>query len=494
MRFPLIAALLLAAGCEKLPVKQPPGFGGGETAQQNSQLFFPSALAVMPDQTLLVANGNFSHAFAGGTLLSIGGDFIKAIFDDNGRLGIDCSQAGVDSGGVPCTHQLSEANAVLSGVLIGNYAGDIGMDDSLTDPARFFAGGGTAYISARDSNTIDAVRVAPGGGLTCVPGLGITPTDCRAGILNTSTALNADQKTPVNLDGPYTIVAGDTSISGQPSQRVMFVASLVPHVESIESGVPITTSEVAVLSQASPQIPLFTMIASGEFIGGNGAGIGPMLYDGVRRRLVLAGCYARFGGTGAGEPATSKCPNNGSNLLRFLSVDGSNTVLPTFYNLFGDVRSDDLSNMVFADPDPVTGAPTTLWATMRNPDVLVKIDLPVNQSVNPRVRLVIPVPGVPSQLVLIPRAQGDLIAVTVERAGAVVVVDTGTNQVVANVERIGDTPTGLKLFQMTNDTSSAPVARLVATAFAGCSVAFVEVPLNDPASSSLRGRIGACEE
>src|SRR6202012_3725318 len=75
MRFPLIAALLLAAGCEKLPVIQPPGFGGGETPQANSVFFFPSALAVLPDKTLLVANGNFSHAFAGGTLLSIKSGF-----------------------------------------------------------------------------------------------------------------------------------------------------------------------------------------------------------------------------------------------------------------------------------------------------------------------------------------------------------------------------------------------------------------------------------
>ncbi|HEX4381385.1 MAG TPA: hypothetical protein VH083_00470, partial [Myxococcales bacterium] len=136
MRFPLIAALILAAGCEKLPVIQPPGFGGGETPQANSQFFFPSGLAVMPDRTLLVANGNFSHAFSGGTLLSIKAGFIDAIFDDNGLARLDCGQDGVDTGGIPCTHQLIGEDAVASGVMIGNYAGGIGLDDGLLDSTR----------------------------------------------------------------------------------------------------------------------------------------------------------------------------------------------------------------------------------------------------------------------------------------------------------------------------------------------------------------------
>jgi hypothetical protein len=293
-------------------------------------------------------------------------------------------------------------------------------------------------------------------------------------------------------------VAGDAALPGEGSQRVMFVASLVPHVDSIESGLPITSSEVSAVQMSNPANVLFTMVASSQFIAA-GVGIGPMLYDSVRRRLVLGGCYQRFGGTGAGEPATSKCVNTTFNFLRMLPVDSKDTPLVTLYDLFQDVQSVDTSAMVFADPDPVTQAPTTLWATMRNPDVLVKIALPLDQSIAPRVRLVVPLPSVPSDLVLIPRpGQGDLLAITSERMGAITIYDTGAQQVVANVERLGDTPTGLRLYEIhqaidANGVSS-PSARLVSAVFAGCSVAFIEVPLNDPSTASLRGRIGECEE
>jgi hypothetical protein len=497
MRSPFIAALLLVAACENLPVLLPPGFGGGETPQANSQFFFPTGIAVMPDKTLLVANGNFSHLFAGGTMISVDADFIHGIFEDNQSH--DCGAEGVDTGGFPCTRQLSETGAVVSGVMIGNYAGPIGLDDAADagTPEAFAAtGGGTAYVGSRDSNTVDAIHVDPGGQLTCLADAGVTPNDCRQGLINTATATGADGN-PVNLDGPYSIVSGDASPLGQPSERVMFVSSLVPHVEDIESGIPITTSEVTVLSQANPGVPLFTMIASGEFIGANGAGIGPMLYDGTRRRLVLGGCYQRFGGTGAGEPATSKCTNTNLNQLRFMGVDGGATVVPSFVNLFGDLESVDLSSMVFADFDPATHEPTSLYATLRNPDVLAKISLPLDQSVAPRLNTFVTLPAVPSDLVLISRAsQGlaDLVAVASERTSAIVIYDSGVDQVVANVQRVGDSPTSLRLYEMTTNDAGEPVARLVTGAFAGCSVAFIEVPLNDPASSQLRGRIGACEE
>jgi hypothetical protein len=284
------------------------------------------------------------------------------------------------------------------------------------------------------------------------------------------------------------------------------VASLVPHVESIQNGIPVTTSEVSVLDMANPSNVLFTMLGSSIFLtAGLGMGIGPMLYDPVRRQLYMGGCYERFGGTGSGEPATSKCVNVAFNLLRILPVDARETAQVLFYDLFPDVPSVDTSSMVFADLDPVTQTPTTIWATMRSPDVLVKIELPLNQSIAPRVRLIVPMPAFPSELVVISRkaqGKGDLIAVASERTGAITIYDTAAGQVVANVERVGDTPHGLKLYEPLPDsitpeaptTSNGPVARLVSAVFAGCSLAFIEVPLNNPENAQLRGRIGECEE
>ena len=500
MRLPLIAALLLAAGCENLPIILPAGFGGPTVELNQVRVDFPTGLAVTPNGTLLVANGNFSHATACGTMFSVPASVIEGIFTTNEL--VDCSQPLLDATGQlildatgkptfpsTCLRQPSEDGVIKSAVMIGNYAGPIGLDDS----------GETAFTGSRDSNTLDAVHVDPDGTLTCLADAGISPTDCRQGLLNTDGAIASANGADAHLDGPYSIVPGDASLPGQPSRRVMFVASLVPHVESITNGIPITTSEIAVLDMANPSNLLFTMIGSSIFLntGGVGMGIGPMLYDPVRRHLVMGGCYERFGGTGSGEPASSKCANVAFNLLRTLTVDARENAVVVSYDLFSDVQSIDTSSMAFADIDPATQAPTAIWATMRNPDVLVKIALPLDQSIAPRVRLVVPMPSFPSELVVIPRTtqgKGDLIAVASERTGAVVIYDTDAGQVVANVERVGDTPHGLKLYENFDDGSANPTARLVSAVFAGCSLAFIEVPLNNPENAQLRGRIGECEE
>jgi hypothetical protein len=521
MRLPLIAALLLAAGCENLPIILPSGFGGPAVDLTQVHVDFPSGLAVTPNGTLLVANGNFSHATVGGTMFSISKSTIETLMFDPKNAAVDCSaplldangQIILDATGKPtfasnCLVQPSDPGVIQSAVMIGNYAGPIALDDDASNPASFLAGGagGTAFTGSRDSNTLDAVHVDPDGTLTCLPAPGISPIDCRQGLMNTSTTIGSVSGLVANLDGPYSIVPGDAALPGHPSQRVMFVASLVPHVESIQNGIPITTSEVSVLDMANPSNVLFTMFGSSIFLtAGVGMGIGPMLYDPVRRHLYLGGCYERFGGTGSGEPATSKCVNVAFNLLRTLTVDARENAVVAFYDLFADVQSIDTSSMVFADLDPSTQTPTTIWATMRNPDVLVKIALPLDQSIAPRARLIVPMPSFPSELVVIPRTQqgkGDLIAVASERTGAVTIYDTDAGQVVANVERVGDTPHGLKLYENLPDginpdgstNPNGPVARLVSAVFAGCSLAFIEVPLNNPENAQLRGRIGECEE
>jgi hypothetical protein len=499
-----LAALLLAAGCENLPVILPPGFGPAGSPTAGNSFFFPTGLAVLPDGTVLVANGNFGHAYEGGTVVSLRSDFLHDRFartsaPADGGAAVDCSQpSGFLDGGLPGSQDAGIVaqfpadcdvfpdagdfqSAFASSVMIGNYAGQIGLDDAASDPARFAAGGGTAYVGSRDTNTLDAIHVGPGGTLTCAADAG-TGQDCRAGLFNTDKA--------GNLDGPFAITSGDAAPPGQPSRRVMFVASLVPHVEFIQDSVPITSSEVSVIDMANPaQGPIFTILGSSEFVAA-GLGIGPILYDGARRRIVASGCYQRFPNSGVSDLATSKCLNINVNLLRMLSVDVGAVETQFNYDLFPDVQSVDTAAMEFSDFDPITSAPTTLWATMRNPDVLAKISLPLDLATSPRVRKIIPLPTTPGELVVIPRAgKGDLVAVTSGVVGAVVVYDDQVGQVVANIERVGDSPYGLKLYETT-----PTAARLVAGVFAGCSVALVEVPLDNPAASALRARIGGCEQ
>ena len=55
---------LLALSCGSPPEFLPPPFG--PEGQGPTRLFFPTGLAVLPDGSLLVANGNFNHAYDGG--------------------------------------------------------------------------------------------------------------------------------------------------------------------------------------------------------------------------------------------------------------------------------------------------------------------------------------------------------------------------------------------------------------------------------------------
>jgi len=457
----LLAAGLLAA-CHTLPpeVLPPPW---GPVHAQDTHLFFPSGLAVTADGALLVANGNFNHAYDGGTVVGLSPDFIAGFFAR--KLHCDVP-AGAAAGA--CDQPIPpQAPAVI----IGNYAGPLVLD----------AAGTTAYTGSRDTGVLNAVSVGVGGAVSCAPGSG-SGTDCRGGLV--------DLKTAASLDGPFTIVRGDFIPQGQTAAHpVLFVNSLVPHIESISSGVINTSSAVAALEMGNPAQVLFTMPVATPFVA-NGWAVGPMVFDGVRRRLYLGGCYERFPGTGAGEPGSGKCAGVTNNYLRIIDVDAQGNAQPTLYDLYDDVLSIEITQLALADPDPTTGAPTTLWATMRNPDALVQIELPVQPAISPRVRRVVPMPISPADMLIIPRPGASaLIVVAAEKSGAVAIYDTGLRAVVAVVEHLGLYPFSLAQVPCPASAGSACVA---ATVFGECKLAFIEVPLAAPWTAELRGRAGGC--
>jgi hypothetical protein len=220
-----------------------------------------------------------------------------------------------------------------------------------------------------------------------------------------------------------------------------------------------------------------------------------MAFDGIRRRLYLMGCYLRStAGFGAGEPGTLLCGDNGINLLRILNVDAKdNPGVPTEIDLHGDVHSSYTVQVLLGDPDPVTQAPMTLWATMRIPDSIVRIELPLSPAVAPRVRKVVPLPVSPADMVRIERpGAADLLAIVAEKANSVVIYDTGADQVVAQVGRLGDSPYMIQQVPCPSGPGHAGSACLATSVFGECRVAFIEVPLSQPELSSLRGLAGSC--
>ena len=459
----LSLAALLALSCGTPPEFLPPPFGPEGAGP--TRLFFPTGLAVLPDGSLLVANGNFNHAYDGGSLVSIRKSYLDAFFAKK----LECRKVpppelAFHFTSTPCDDDVSlHPGDVFGGaVIIGNYAGPLALNDS----------GTVAFTGSRDTSTLNAVAVHPDLSLSCAPNAGVSATDCRKGI-----DLSAS-----GVIGPYSIVPGDSSAG-----RALYVSSMTPRVDQLS---PLSTSGVvAALDMADPTHVLFTQVTGRTGVDRTaGAAVGPMLFDPTRRELLMGGCFQRFGGTGAAEPGTGRCSGLSNNFLRILDVDAKENAFVQLYDLFGDVLSIETTALLLADPDPVTQVPATLWATMRNPDILVQVELPPQPSVAPRVRRVVPLPIAPSDILRIPRPGGaDLLAVVAEKIGALALYDTGTQQVVGQIENLGDSPFTARLLG-----TSAATAQLAVSVFKGCKIALVEVPLDAPWKASLRGRVGTC--
>ena len=475
-----IAAAALLAACNTMPPEVlPPPFG--PNGPQKPRLFFPTGLASAPDGTLLVANGNFNHAFDSGTILTLSRASLDRLFS----LQLDCDRADADP--TKCVVQI-EPGDVPGKALIGSYAGPLALSDD----------GTIALTGSRDSGNLNAVRVDSGGLLHCLPGTGNDVSkDCRTGLLNLTAS---------GLDGPYAIVPGTALVqngSSPPTTRpVFFVSSIIPHIDQISSGTLYTSTAVAAIDMkpidCSGQLPtacspwslLFTMRAGSRFVGG-GYGVGPVVFDSVRRQLYLGGCYFRSASFGAGEPGSALCNAVTNNFLRIINVDVGNAADPALFDLRTDVLSIDTVQFLLGDPDPVTGAPTALWATMRNPDILVRIELPAQPSVAPRVRKVIPMPSSPADMVRIARTgASDLIAVVTEKTNGVAIVDTATGEVISRISRLGNSPFMIK--EVSCPTTITGSACLAVSVFAECRIALIEVPKSQPSQAKLRTLLGSC--
>ena len=466
-----IALLACAAlGCNtSAPVLLPPPFGP-TPAPTPYRLYFPTGLAVSKDQSLLlVVNGDFDHAFDASTLVALDTAYLGTLFDQQ----LDCSSLPYGRpAATGCDIDLGQnQQAFLGAAMIGNYGGPL----ALYEPA---SGGATAFVASRDTNLLHAVSVrAPGHELlSCRNHDG---TDCRDGVL--------DMLKAATLEGPYAVVVGDVVAPGSTThQDALFVGELVPHIDQI-GGTTLTHANIAAVDPANPTAPpLFTMLASDFFVTA-GSGIGPMVFDKVRRQLYAAGCFTRYPNPSQAAPLSAKCAGGTANYLRELGPDaGANAGLRTV-SLSEQVRSTDTSDLMLGELDPVTGA-HTLYATVRSPDALLTVDIPDDPTREARVRRATPLPVSPGAMLRLPRPGiGDLVLVSATRTGVVDVYDAALDQVVGEITKLGDTPYSMVLLPSTGN-----VARVAVSVFGDCRLGLLEVPLDKPWNAKLRARVGAC--
>jgi hypothetical protein len=462
----LLASIALGACSTTPPELLPPPFGPDTSSPQPARLFWPTGLAIHPSgQYLLVANANFDHAFAGGAIYSLD---VPALLAQRGTVPFS-----------PAFLRQGNAGAAM----VGNYLGPL-----VLDPA-----GTSAYSGSRDTNRLNGVSLDPGtGALSCPSGAGTSP-DCRSGIL--------DLGRLVNLEGPYGIAFGTSTPIGFPAPvPSIFVSPLIPHLDDLSNGVAQLSSPVAVLNAANPSQLYFSALAT-DPINGSGIGAGPIIFDDLRRELILGGCYIRFpASTQGGQLTSGKClPGSGSNLLRFLEVDAGATGFSRIYDLGPDLRSNETVGLELAPIDPAAGS-RTLYAALRNPDLVAEIVVPSDPALSPVVRRTTPVGPFPSQIHLLERPTGspgpDLLAVT---SGTLTIGQTTPSNVaifapaqglvVGQAERLGDTPFAMaQLPPKPGDTS----AKLFVSVFASCRIAVIDVPYDRPWEVSTQALVGTC--
>src|SRR4051812_1805550 len=146
-RLALLAVLLAACNTASSELLPPPF---GPNGKQPARLFFPTGLAVANDGALLIANGNFNHAFDAGTVASLRKSYLDALFAARRNCDVPppapagCDQANADVG-------------FADAVMIGNYAG----------PLVFNSAGTIAFTGSRDTGKLNAVSVGADGALSC---------------------------------------------------------------------------------------------------------------------------------------------------------------------------------------------------------------------------------------------------------------------------------------------------------------------------------------
>lgn len=422
------ACALLLASCAQSGEGLPPPGFGGTP----DRLFFPTGLALSDDgASLYIANSDFDRAYSNGSVVQLD----LAAFDAPSPV-TDISPF------------------VLTRGLTDRYGAMLAKSPS----------GRALFLPTADPDALTRIPLATGGGIAC------ENLNCSQDRVDLGAA---------GLSDPSSVAIGEVLLPGaEVPEPVIFVLPLTqPSTNEDEEGL---SARVAVIPErlASGAAAPFENGAFTVDIGAGGAGV---VYDAAGGQAYIAGCFERFKG---GD--TIECSINeqsdffGLNPLRsFLPQLGASAPVET--TVLGSVTGGASATALATSSDG-----ETFFVLTTSPDALLAVERPTSGNKAGRVKTIVPLPAVPRGLVVLPRPGGDWLAITSLESNALLIVDSVSGLVLHQLR-----PLGLSPYALVAQTL-ADKWRVYVTLFAGCGVAAVDVPMNDPSATTLVTTVGAC--
>jgi hypothetical protein len=410
----------------------PPGVSGP------ARLFYPTGIAVSPDgETLYVANSNFDRAFNSGTLVS----FPASAFDE----------------------AAANEDKHLRGLPEGVTARRL---DAFAGPLRLNPAGTALYTATRDHGTLSRIPLNADGTFECP----------EAGCSHGAAELAAQ-----GLADPFALSFADLVFPGSTTpEAAVFVGHLTPASNgqgaAAEDAYVIAVPERLAGGQSDAP---FEQGAVRVDIGVPAST--SLAFDDVSGRLYVGGCLLRV----SAEQVVPCASNPDSSLVRenplraLMPASGAAANVETFLlgPLTGGGETADLA---------LSSDGTALYALTGRPSALVVVDKPgVLEAIRPRA--IVPLANAPSRLLVLPRAEGDLVVVASTESNVVTLVDPVRGEVLSQLEAVGLQPWDLAATRLSDGTD-----RVFASLFKDCGVVAIDVPAADPSAAAIYATVGAC--
>lgn len=423
----LVACAALFACAQANEGIPPPGFD-----DTPDRLFFPTGVALSADgSSLYVANSDFDRAFSSGSVVQL------------------------DTAAFDATSPVTD----LSGIVLSR-----GRTDRYGAALALSPAGDALFLPTADPDALTRVPLAAGGGVACA--------DERCS--NDRVDLGAE-----GLSDPSAVAVAQMQLPGVGApEPVVMVLSIAQELTNEDDEVPPAKLAVIPARLATRTANPFDNGAFVVDVGPGGTGIA---FDERTGRAILGGCVERFGGS-----TSIDCSVNSQS--EFFNLNPVRTLVP---ELGPDASVERLGLSGITGGGSITALTLSsdgalLFVLTSTPDALVTVPAPLPGLPLDRPRSLVPLSNVPRALAVLPRPEGDLVAVTSLESDALLIVDPVAGLVLRQIRPLGVSPYGIAVQTL------ADRWRLYVTLFEDCGVAAVDVPMDDPSQATHVTTVGKC--